>query len=71
MRADELGARALRRVHDHKPKPEPRTAFKHLPLQLPNANPAVGVRPPEMFRELKQREPCVVARGPFEFGEPL
>ena len=71
MGADEFYTQSIRQITDRHAKVESSAAFENIRSHLPNADPAVQMRPPEMFRELKQREPRVVARWPFEFCEEL
>ena len=71
MGADEFHTQGVGRIADREAKAESGTALENIRFHLSNANSAVRVRPPELFRKLKQREPCVVARGPFEFREQL
>ena len=68
MRADEFGAKVVRRIDDHESKPQTRSAFKRLRHHLPNANPAVEMRPSEFLGELKKREQRVGLLASLEFA---
>ena len=69
MGANEFHAQSIRQIANRYAKVESGAAFENIPSHFPNADPAVQMRTPKMFRELKQREPRVVARWPFEFRE--